>query len=77
MFPNPTRDMISLHFSGLDQQSVVIEIFDFDGRKSLEKQIMAGSEAIEIDVSSLKSGVYFCTMLTEQGSTTKKLIIQK
>lgn len=77
LFPNPAKDMISLHFSDLDQQSAIVEIFNLNGRKLLEKQIMAGTETVEIDVSYLQSGVYFCTMITEQGSTTKKLIIQE
>jgi hypothetical protein len=53
-----------------------IEIYDLNGRKLLQKQIPAGTEVIEIDVSSLKSGVYFCKLITEKGNATKKLIIQ-
>jgi hypothetical protein len=52
-----------------------IEIYDLNGRKLLERQIPKGSESIEIDVSSLESGVYFCRLNNENISVTKKLII--
>ena len=54
-----------------------IEIYDLNGRKLLEKQISAGTGEIEIDVSHLKSGVYFCKLITEKANATKKLMIQK
>jgi len=48
-----------------------------NGRKLIEKQIPAGTETVEVDVSNLKSGIYFCKLITEKGNATKKLIIQK
>ena len=54
-----------------------IEIYDLNGRKLLEKQIPAGRETIEIDVSHLKSGVYFCRLISENKSATQKLIHSK
>ncbi len=43
----------------------------------LEKHIQTGNETIEIDVSSLQSGVYFCRLIFKNTSATQKLIIQK
>ena len=54
-----------------------LEIYDLNGRKLLEKQIPEGSETVEVDVSSLESGVYFCRLISENKSATQKLIIQK
>jgi len=48
-----------------------------DGRKLIEKSIRKGQESTEIDVSDLESGIYFCTIKTNKGIATKKLIIQK
>jgi subtilisin-like proprotein convertase family protein len=77
LFPNPAVSVVSIQSSVFNQQSAVVEIYDLNGKKLAEKYFPAGSEEIEMDVSHLKSGVYFCTMITEQGYATKKLIIQK
>jgi hypothetical protein len=52
-------------------------LYDLKGRKLLEKQIQQGSENIEIDVSHLKNGIYFCKLNAKNESVVKKLIIQK
>jgi hypothetical protein len=77
VYPNPAKSVISLQFAAFSRQSSVFEVYDLNGRKLLEKQIPAGAENIEIDVSHLKNGVYFCRLLTEKYSATQKLIIQK
>jgi len=77
IFPNPAVSVVSLQSTVFGQQSSVIEVFDLNGRKLIEKQIPAGNETVEVDVSSLESGVYGCKLITEAKSVTKKLIIQK
>jgi photosystem II stability/assembly factor-like uncharacterized protein len=77
IFPNPAASVVSIQSVLFSQELATIEITDMQGRKLREKQIPAGTEEIEIDVSSLKNGVYFCKLITEKGNATKKLIIQK
>jgi len=84
ILPNPAKDKFTVQsqkfFEGMPSAKVEdahIEIYDLNGRKLLEKQIKSGSETIEIDVSHLKSGVYFCRLITEKANATKKLMIQK
>ena len=77
VFPNPASDKISLQSAVFRQQSTTVELYDLNGRKLLNKHIPAGSEEVKINVSGLKSGVYFCKVSTEKYSVTKKLIIQK
>ncbi len=77
IFPNPAVSVISLQSAVFSQQSVVVEISDMHGRKLLEKQIISGTETIEIDVRNLASGVYFCRLISKNKSATQKLIIQK
>ena len=75
IYPNPAGDFIHLQSEIFSQQFAIVEVFDLRGRKLLEKQIPAGSEKVEMDVSSLKSGIYFCRISTEEYSVTKKMII--
>jgi hypothetical protein len=77
LFPNPTKDKFKIQCSKFKVVDATIELYDLTGKKLLVKQITAGTENIEIDVCHLKNGVYFCKLITKNGSETKKLVIQK
>ena len=77
IFPNPAVDKFQVHNSGFRVSTATIELYDLNGKKLLEKDIPKGTKIIEIDVSSLDSGVYFCKLNTENHSVTKKVIIKK
>jgi len=77
IFPNPAQNEFKVQCSEFKVEEAEIEIYDLNGRKLLEKHIPAGTENIEVDVSHLKNGVYFCRLISENKSTTQKLIIQK
>lgn len=76
IYPVPANSVIHLETTVFSHQSGVVVIYDLNGRKLLQKHIPAGSEINVIDVSSLKSGVYFCRLISHNVSTTQKLIIQ-
>jgi photosystem II stability/assembly factor-like uncharacterized protein len=75
IYPNPAGKRFGVRSLEIGVNGGTIEIYDLNGRKLLERQIPKGSESIEIDVSSLESGVYFCRLNNENISVTKKLII--
>jgi photosystem II stability/assembly factor-like uncharacterized protein len=77
IFPNPAKGKFGVQSLKFEVENATIELLDLNGRKLLEKQIPAGVGEIEVDVSNLQSGIYFCKIKTESGSATKKLIIQK
>ena len=77
IYPNPTANEFKVKSSKFKVEGATIELSDLNGKKLLEKNVRAGTETIEIDVSSLKSRIYFCKVSTEKYSATKKLIIQK
>jgi hypothetical protein len=77
LFPNPAREKFQVEGFGLQIYGGKVEIYDLNGRKLLQKHIPTGTENIEVDVSHLKNGVYFCRLISEKYSTTQKLIIQK
>jgi len=76
IFPNPTTNKIQIKCSEFKTESGTIEILSMEGKKLLKKEIGEGNEHLEIDVSNLASGVYFCTLKTNKGTATKKLIVQ-
>ncbi len=69
LYPNPVRDL--LYLNGVDQNADY-ELVDLNGRLVGEGQI----EAAQIDLSSLKSGVYFIVLRKAAAAKTLKLIKQ-
>ena len=69
IFPNPTQNKLIIHSAINDFESV--SIVDIQGRIVMNS---VKSNSKEIDVSSLKSGVYFIRILSSLGNITKKFI---
>ncbi|MCB2207899.1 MAG: T9SS type A sorting domain-containing protein [Bacteroidetes bacterium] len=76
MYPNPAGENISLQSLTLNHQNMVVEIHDLNGRKLIEKHFKLDNETIEMDISKLKSGVYFYRLVLENKIITKKIIKQ-
>ena len=77
IFPNPANNKVEFRSSEFATKNCSLKICDLNGKTLIEKHIPSGTETVEIDVSNLASGVYFCKILTDKGNATKKLIIQK
>ena len=76
LYPNPANDIFEVRSLEFKVENANIELFNLNGRKLLSKNIQKGNENIEIDISPLKSGIYFCKISTDKKNTTKKLIIE-
>ena len=70
-FPNPVSSGI-LNFKSNEKTNLKIEIFDFLGRKVMEKNDISDS----VNVSTLQKGNYFLRVTTFRGNQTEKLIIE-
>lgn len=73
VFPNQAADKVEIKSSEFSTQNCQIELHDLNGKTLIKREII-GHEKVEIDVSNLASGVYFCTIRTDKKSSTKKLI---
>ncbi|PKO95116.1 MAG: hypothetical protein CVU14_12510, partial [Bacteroidetes bacterium HGW-Bacteroidetes-9] len=74
--PNPTQGSCHIFLPEPASGNAVISLHDLNGRMLLQKHIPPGTVNTVIDVSSLKRGVYFCRLISENKSVTSKLIIQ-
>ncbi len=70
LFPNPVKDMLSI--STKNDILKEIEIFNVLGEKVFYSKL--SSKTTKLDLSILKSGVYFATIKTERSNITKKII---
>jgi hypothetical protein len=75
VYPNPATDFINIEYAG--QSNGSFELFNVIGQSVYTEALNAGDQKSAVDVSSLKSGVYFYTLQIDgQVMETKKLIIK-
>ncbi len=70
IFPNPVRDL--LKFTTSKKSEVQVSIFNFQGILMSRKTLILKDD---IDVSTLKSGIYFLTASTNDSFCTKKFVV--
>lgn len=75
IFPNPTKDKITIEFAGKVDRNIRIELFNFSGQCVYFKDNITDSK-IEIDVSFLRQGVYELKGTFGNNSVSEKIIIK-
>ena len=70
LFPNPAKDLLNINIDS-NVKDFTLDITDINGRK-----VISTKNQKQINISSLKLGVYLGTLETEKGKTTKKFILQ-
>ncbi len=75
--PNPCYGSVNLQYKIYDEGVLNLDIYDITGTKvksiTTDKKI-PGTYEIEIDLSDLQKGVYFCVLKTNKGIQTTKMI---
>jgi ligand-binding sensor domain-containing protein len=80
IFPNPTSGNLQLEIFSKTSQNYSMILYDTQGKERLklfENKKISGSQNITYDVSSLKSGMYFYKLFSDQSIASGKIIIQK
>lgn len=73
VFPNPTSGIISIDVDNQIQSEVVI--YNNTWQKVITKTI--SSESSFIDLSELQNGIYYVYIQNENGTTSKKIVLNK
>ena len=69
LFPNPAKDILNIQL----QQGVLLENINIYNNLG---QFIQSSKELIVDISDLSQGVYFIEVNTNQGKSSKKLIIE-
>jgi len=70
-YPNPVKDIL---YVSLDKNEASnVQLFDVQGKQIVQQ--IANSKTIELNVSSLQSGIYFLKLTIETAQFTKKIIV--
>ncbi|MES2133401.1 MAG: T9SS type A sorting domain-containing protein [Bacteroidota bacterium] len=72
IYPNPTTSKFSIEFNAASVQSVIV--YDAIGKVIIEKNVDANSTSLTIDLSDVKSGIYFAKMNSGGNMIMKKII---
>jgi len=74
LYPNPTSDNITLETNSYFNQVAAIKIYDSVGRHIFSDTWPLGERKKEIKLETIARGVYFLTVETNIGITTKRLV---
>jgi hypothetical protein len=79
-YPNPFNNSTRITFAVTDNKAVRLEVYDSIGRKVttlIDQQLESGYHTIDFDASGLSSGIYFYRIITDELSTSKKMLLVK
>lgn len=75
LFPNPARDIVNLKFNKFTSKRVNVAIYDVQGKRILTSSKDVLNNLSKLDVSTLKTGIYFLEVNDGINSIVKKLAI--
>ena len=78
VFPNPATNSISLELNVKENEELKFEIYDATGNTVLSKTCVMKQQKTELNIESLKTGLYVITAVTSIGiQHTSKLVVIK
>jgi hypothetical protein len=73
LFPNPARSFISLNIETLIGRGSII-VTDLYGKTVKTQALSMGTNTV--DIAKLSKGMYFVSLITSEGKSTKKLVVE-
>ena len=77
IYPNPTSDRLNIHFGGLNNQDLEVELLDLQGKIIQRTKINKGQTIGNFDIHNVYSGVYFVKFSYNGKNLSRKIIIEK
>ena len=76
--PNPSTGIFTIYSSNVKNEVVLIRINDLSGKIVLAENLTINRDKLDhmMDLSSLKKGIYFIRIKTNNGVKTEKMILQ-
>jgi hypothetical protein len=78
VYPNPAREDIWIELSSRQGQTVDIGLYDAEGRLMdilLRERIEPGSKLLQLNLKTLKAGVYYLLFKTVEGNQSRKVVV--
>ena len=77
VYPNPANKLAQISFSKELSADVNIKLVNAKGQVILFDKAKKGDTNLKIDVSKLKSGIYWLIFNSENGSTARKIVVNR
>lgn len=77
--PNPCSGSLTLQYTTAEQGYIICDLFSISGvriKNLINDKSFSGSNEIQIDLSDIPVGIYFCVFRTSKGMATRKMIKQ-
>lgn len=69
LYPNPTKNIINVQSQQLSLDNATIEVYDFSGKTVKSKNFNGQKRTVSLNVSRLKTGIYFLKIKTANGAS--------
>ena len=78
VYPNPSRDIFNVTFTSEDVQDLEVRVINIVGEVIYTENLQqyVGEYTKQIDLTTYTKGIYFLEIITNNGVTNKKLILQ-
>jgi hypothetical protein len=73
MYPNPAKSFISLNVKALIGAGSIV-VTDLYGKKVKTQALSMGNNTM--DIATLAKGMYMVSVITNEGKTTQKLVVE-
>lgn len=73
-FPNPSKDIINISYSALNNEIVIVSIFDLNGKLIETKKADNKFNKIKLDISRYAQGTYLYTVKNSLGTYKSKFV---
>ncbi len=76
LYPNPTQGVVNIHLPS-QKEKLKISVISLEGKLILTKEIKADINGVftQIDLSTMKKGIYLLRMSNENFNETKKILV--
>lgn len=75
IFPNPTRDLLTIRSSPADISAITIH--DLSGRTLKQQSLQSHSQEVQVNVSDISPGTYIVSVVCGSEVLTEKLVVAK
>ncbi|MBK9592559.1 MAG: Omp28-related outer membrane protein [Crocinitomicaceae bacterium] len=78
IYPNPASDMANLKIGSVDNETVIVRVYDINGRLITEKNygMLQGEVVLPIATSLMNSGVYMVQVTVGESQTNTRLVVE-
>ena len=63
MYPNPSKGLVFLSFNQQIAKEMAVSVIDLKGQVMMSKAFTPNTGALELDLSSLKNGLYIISVI--------------